>query len=309
ASLEAALSLFREIYPPEHPNIGLCLQNLGAIQALQGDYAGAIVNTEASLEVMKAQLGTEHPDYATAERNLGTLDMLEGRYREALVHFQHAVGVYEASLEPGDSRMVAARAERAEALWWLGDDRAFAEDIAIIEQAVSGLEAGDRRRLGPLSALAMARTHADELDEARAFSDEMVNFMVTQLGEQHPDTARSRVQLAEIMRLQGQLDDARAQLDEALAALTREDGTVHAYGWLVDHERGKLEQAGGDAAAAVAAYEAALGVLGEQGSPVHRALVERSLAAALMASEPDRARKLAAAADGVLKAAGIRSDL
>lgn len=304
ALLESALADFESIYPDAHPFIGMSHQNLGAVYFVAGEFREAIEHTRESLALTEATLGTEHPSYATAERNLATLLMLVGQHRESQGHFDHARAVYEASYDAEDTRLMAVHAELAEVAWWLGDDALAREHADIAKAKLALAEAVDHRRVGPLSTLALLADHAGELELARTHASELVEFAESLLGPDNRDLARSRIQLAGILRQLGEREAAATQLELALAKLGLSSGALHPFAWAGELELGHLARDAGERDAAIEHYEAALALAeGPEGAEVHAAIVELALAAL----DADDAR--AARARAVLEAHGVRADL
>jgi tetratricopeptide (TPR) repeat protein len=85
---------------PEHPDVGRCLNNLGAIRHNRGDYATAVALHKRALGIREKALGPEHPDTGVSLGNLGNVYRDQGAYdiarpllERALIILQKAFGV------------------------------------------------------------------------------------------------------------------------------------------------------------------------------------------------------------------------
>ncbi|KIG15927.1 High-affnity carbon uptake protein Hat/HatR [Enhygromyxa salina] len=308
--LESALAQIQQVYGADHPYVSVCIQNLGALRWATGEFHEAIAHTRESLRLSAIKRGIDHPDHATAERNLAALLTIVGEHREARPLFEHALSVYENSYDLHDSRRMALDSQMAEVAWWLGEYELARTHAAQAELALAQAEPTERRRIGPLSALALLELHEGKLEAAHAHARELVNFHETALDQSSPDLARERVLLAKISRELGLRDEAREQLALALAKLTRPDHSEHPFAWAVRLEMGRLALDEGQRALAIKQMEAALSLArGPEGAPVHAAIVELALADALAGDPGTRRVRLREHGRTTLADYGVRPDL
>ncbi|WP_181234264.1 serine/threonine-protein kinase [Enhygromyxa salina] len=308
--LESTLTEVEQVYGADHPYVSVCHQNLGALRWATGEIHLAIRHTRESLQLSAVKLGTTHPDYATAERNLAALLTIVGEHREARALYVHALEVYELSYESEDSRRMALHAQLAEVTWWLGEYELAHTHAAQAERTLALTEATERRRIGPLSALALLELHDGELEAALAHARELVTFHEAALDGESPDLARARVLLAEIARELGLRAEAHAQLERALAMLAGPGKREHPFTWAVHLELGRLALDEGHGEQAIEQLEAALDLArGPQGAKVHAAIVELELARALADDPSSRPLRLREHGRATLAEYGVRPDL
>jgi tetratricopeptide (TPR) repeat protein len=80
---EQSLSIARERFGEEHPDVATSLNNLASLYDSQGRYSQAEPLYQQALEMRRQLLGEEHPDVATSLNNLALLYKSQGRYSEA----------------------------------------------------------------------------------------------------------------------------------------------------------------------------------------------------------------------------------
>ncbi len=73
ASYERALKIDEAVYGPDHPNVGIRVNNLGLVLKDLGDLASAKASYERALKINEAAYGPDHPDVAFQLSNLGSL--------------------------------------------------------------------------------------------------------------------------------------------------------------------------------------------------------------------------------------------
>jgi len=80
---EKALTLARQLWGDEHPNIATSLNNLAYLYKFQGRYAEAQPLYEQALEMRKRLFAGDHPDVAQSLNNLALLYDSQERYAKA----------------------------------------------------------------------------------------------------------------------------------------------------------------------------------------------------------------------------------
>ena len=95
---EQSLSIARERFGEEHPDVATSLNNLAALYKSQGKYSQAEPLYQQALEMTRRLLGEEHPSVATSLNNLAYLYSSQGRYSEAEPLYQQALEIYERCL-------------------------------------------------------------------------------------------------------------------------------------------------------------------------------------------------------------------
>jgi tetratricopeptide (TPR) repeat protein len=90
---EKALTLARQLWGDEHPNIATSLNNLAGLYQSKGRYAEALPLLRASLGDDKTPVRCDHPSVATSLNNLAGLYKSQGRYAEAQPLFEQALEI------------------------------------------------------------------------------------------------------------------------------------------------------------------------------------------------------------------------
>jgi esterase/lipase superfamily enzyme len=80
---------------PDHPNVGLPLNNLGELYGQQRRYAEAEALIKRSLSIKEKAQGPDHPDVATPLNNLALLYYARGRYSEAEPLYKRSLAIRE----------------------------------------------------------------------------------------------------------------------------------------------------------------------------------------------------------------------
>jgi tetratricopeptide (TPR) repeat protein len=80
---------------PDHPHVGVTLNNLALTYWNWGRYADAEPIYRRAVEVQEKALGKEHPQVATSLNNLGLVYMRLGRYAEAEPVLKRALAIRE----------------------------------------------------------------------------------------------------------------------------------------------------------------------------------------------------------------------
>ncbi|MBI1880664.1 MAG: tetratricopeptide repeat protein, partial [Chloroflexi bacterium] len=75
---ERALAIGETAFGPDHPNVAIWVNNLGAVLRDLGDLAGARAAYERALAMFERFLGPEHPKTQLVRGNLAALDKMTG---------------------------------------------------------------------------------------------------------------------------------------------------------------------------------------------------------------------------------------
>lgn len=273
-----------------------CHDALGMVHALRAEWEAAEANFERAL-ALRATVGHAASKVGSL-LGLGLTCERRGRWARARELYQAAVDV-AAAMDPSPFE-VAARRYLGRLLVLLGDP-AGAEQLeraqVLIERMPRSVEHGPM-----LLALADVNWRGDD----------------AALCEQHAERALAvapaaalavevRLTLARLSVEAGRPERAAAHADEALAGAERL-GSPRLRG-LARAALGSIAAATGDAARAVAAYEAALTLLEQAGTPFDRALTLLGYGQALVPAHQDgpaRARAALAEALELLVAVGAR---
>jgi CHAT domain-containing protein/tetratricopeptide (TPR) repeat protein len=92
---ERALDTATRTLPKDHPDLGVCHQNLGALYTETGDYEQARKHCGMSLKIRKKALAPGHPLIAGSLEAIGYLDELRTDYPSARKSYAQAVRIQE----------------------------------------------------------------------------------------------------------------------------------------------------------------------------------------------------------------------
>ncbi|MEM6496187.1 MAG: tetratricopeptide repeat protein, partial [Pseudomonadota bacterium] len=95
------LAIREKALGPDHPNVGIALNNLAGLYLVQGRYAAAEPLYKRSLAIREKALGTDHPKVGTALNNLAALYERQGRFAAAEPLYQRSLAIWEKVLGPG----------------------------------------------------------------------------------------------------------------------------------------------------------------------------------------------------------------
>jgi len=261
--------------------IGHLENNRGEALLLLNDFQGAERAFAGALEAFERE--GVHLTAAIAAGNLADLAVRQGRLARAMRHFEHARRALEAAGSPTHLARVLAEQAEAQSMLGLTDQalRQFEQSLAELDRSGCQIEAAPARsgmgmtllQAGRLAeaetALAAAATGFDQLGHrsARARVDlvraemvahhgrhrearQMALNCVAVLHDRPADAIAARHLLARIAEATGHREEARAELDAAVATAQR----FNLAPVLADllHTRGKLHRHGGDTASAIA---------------------------------------------------------
>ncbi|MEX1368890.1 MAG: serine/threonine-protein kinase [Nannocystaceae bacterium] len=218
---EHALRIRRSALGPEHPDVALVLNNLANARGELGQLMRAQALREEVLELWSRNLGEDHPYVAGALNNLGGSASALGEHEQAVAYFERALALRERTLAPEHPEVATTRLNLGGELGELGRS-----DEALVELRRARQSLQDALGDHPWTAIAIAAMaevllRAQREQEAVAACEESV-AMWERLGEpEHPQAAQTRHVIGDALATLGRLDDARAQLERALAIQER----------------------------------------------------------------------------------------
>jgi len=74
SNIERALAIDESAYGPDHPDVAICVNNLGGVLQALGDLQGAKENYERAVAIFTKFLGEDHPNTVTVRNNIEYLD-------------------------------------------------------------------------------------------------------------------------------------------------------------------------------------------------------------------------------------------
>jgi len=218
---ERSLAMYDRLYDA-HPQLAMSLYNLGQVYISTGRLADSEKNLERALEMYVQLFESDHPDVARALSGVANIRRVMGRLAES-----ESMGVASLDMRkrlfPGDHREVALAIEDL--------TRTQKEAGKSAEALVNAEELlAMRRRLAPsgnpdtakaLDLVASIHESRDELAAAAPLLAEAVEIYVGFYGPDHVDVGRAKNRLAYVLVGLGEVDEAIATSNEAVAILRR----------------------------------------------------------------------------------------
>jgi CHAT domain-containing protein/tetratricopeptide (TPR) repeat protein len=207
---------------PDHPDVGMSLNNLAELYRAQGRYAEAEQLYRRSLAIHEEALGPDHPDVGTSLNNLAGLYRAQGRYAEAEPLHRRDLAIIEKALGP-DHPDVGAALNNLAALYWSQSRHAEAEplywrSLAIIEKALGADHPYIGAALNNLAALYQVQGRCTE---AEPLYRRGLAIREKALGPDHPDVGTALNNLAALYRAQGRYAEAEPLYRRSLAIVEK----------------------------------------------------------------------------------------
>jgi tetratricopeptide (TPR) repeat protein len=205
--LREALDLRTEFFGT-HPATAESLSNLGTFLYEHERQAEAVPMFRQSLDMKLVVFGAVHPEVALGMNNLafalhdsGDLDGAEGLFRSAVAQQRQLLGEAHPDLAQALNNLAFVRYDRGD---YEGMRACFFEAVSVYRRAL-----GDKHER-------LLRSIAN----AKGLVTDALNRRTRDLGANHPDTQRARLDLAELYWLGGKPVDARPPAEEAWEALS-----------------------------------------------------------------------------------------
>ena len=167
-----ALKVAEATFGPDHPDVGVSLNNLALMYKAQGKYAEAEPLYKRALVIKEKALGPTHPQVATSLNNLAVLYEAQGKYAEAEPLYRRALSIAEKELGPTHPQ-VAASLNNLAVLYYLQGKYAEAEPLykreLVLYQKTLGPEHPDMPKV--LENMAELYKKTGREDEARKFEE------------------------------------------------------------------------------------------------------------------------------------------
>lgn len=231
--------------------------NLSNALAATGEFEAAAVQAQRALALFELVRPATHPDIAMASNNLAVALASSGSFVESLEHFERASVVWEQHYGPEHPRVATAQGNLATALFMVDrwdealkvGDRALAAQRKMLRPGHPDLALSLRARARSLVALSRH-------DEAVLALDEAEQIVLEALGDEHVQSASTRLESAVARLAAGRPREALSRLELACPRLVRANisavqrgDCLFAWGraaWLAgDRQRGEelLDQA------------------------------------------------------------------
>ena len=295
---QANIALYRQLYGPEHIEVGNVSHNLGEDFLLDGRFDAALPAFETAMRIRLATLGPHTLHAAQSEYRLATVLMHHGRYEEALALSQRAHEAFRVAglldgMDANEFFLTHAQAHEnlgrfAEALSWYARSVDVSEKTRGPDHPVTALS---------LQELSRGLRAAGQTARALAPIERALAIATRAYGEGHPMTAEPLQELAEVTLALGQLDRADAAASRAVEILARTQSKDSAILGAALSTQGRVLLARGAGAAALPLLEQSLALAAAQKISADRTARTRfALARAVFAAAPARGFELAAQA-------------
>lgn len=263
AVLRSALELRRKLYGEENEKVAAVLNELANVLQDSGRTADAVHEYRTTVRIRARTLGTQTMPYAIAVNNLATAQEELGQVAEAEEGYRESLRVRQAVLpaqDPGllrgqhnlgrlllrSGRAAAARplieAATQGRLAQLPEDHVDLLDTLLTQAELEGVEgradamAGmlarvqpQRERLAPLRQVLLSRmegrlaTLRGDVAAARSALTQAQSQAEAAVPAQHPERLRTALELAEVLRVQGDAAGAAALLQSVQPRLQAHD--------------------------------------------------------------------------------------
>ena len=185
--LQEALRILQKVLGPEHPDTAVGFENLGSLYQAMGDYAKAEPLLQEALRIRQKVLGSEHADTAGSLSYLGELYQAMGDYAKAEPLLQEALRIRQKVLGSEHPGTAASLIDLAHLYWAMG------------------VFQGEQ---GPVA--------RDNYAKAEPLYQEALRIRQKVLGSEHPDTALTLNNLAQVYLETGEYAKAELLFQEAL---------------------------------------------------------------------------------------------
>jgi tetratricopeptide (TPR) repeat protein len=215
---QQALSIDKQVYGPDHPEVATIFNNLAELYRNQGKYAQAEPLYQRALAISEQQLGAEHPATALSLNNLALLYENQGKYAQAEPLYQRALAIKEQQLGPEHPDTATSLNNLAELY---RDQGKYAQAKPLLERALAiseqqlGAEHPDTAM--SLNNLALLYKSQGKYAQAEPLYQRALAISEQQLGPEHPDTTTSLNNLAMLYQDRGKYAEAEPLLERALA--------------------------------------------------------------------------------------------
>ena len=102
------LAIREKTLGPDHPDVGLALNNLATVYLDQGRYTEAEPLYKRGLAIREKALGSDDPELASELSNLGMRYVKQARYVEAEALLKRSLAIREKTLGPDDPMLRSA---------------------------------------------------------------------------------------------------------------------------------------------------------------------------------------------------------
>jgi len=203
-------------------------RNLATVHLKQGRFAEALTELIAVKDALTRALGPDHVELAVVYHNLGGVYADLGRHDEARAAAQRGLEIRERSLGPEHPSVASSYHMLGRIDYLTGELLAAKQNFTRSrELAIATRPPGDPLIGTATMALSAALVDLRELDDALTLQRGLLATRREQLGEQHPDTARTHRQIGWTLSELGRHEEALGELRQAEVGLVAALGPTH----------------------------------------------------------------------------------
>ena len=225
---QRSLAISEKALGPDHPDVGVSLNNLAGLYRVQGRFVEAEPLYRRSLAISEKALGPDHPDVALLLQNMGGLYRAQGRYAEAEPLYRRGLAIREKALGP-DHPAVGRSLNNLAALY--RDQGRYAEAEPLFRRALAisekALGPNDREVGRTLNNLAELYRDQGRYAEAEPLYQRCLAIYEKALGPDHPDVGTLLNNLAGLYDVQGRYAEAEPLYQRGLAIAEKALGPDH----------------------------------------------------------------------------------
>ena len=216
----ASLRLLQEnirTFGPDHPNVAVALNLLGAANLRQGKFNEAEGHFRRMLTINERRLGPQHEDTAAALNSLALVLERLGDYPGAETLLQRAVAILERKFGREHANTATVLSNLARVL----DSQGKFAGTRAAPRAPGGDEAAE------IALRAEEALRRGQFGEAETLHHQVLAIHERTLGPEHPSTATSMSNLGRVLDLQGKYADAEEVYRRALMVREKVLGADH----------------------------------------------------------------------------------
>jgi tetratricopeptide (TPR) repeat protein/predicted Ser/Thr protein kinase len=245
-NLERSLELRREIFPPTHLKIAEVLNTVGVSRYGRGDVESAEECWREALDIYDVLDDPAHaPKVATTIGNLSSCALARGDAEEAEGLLLRARAMHTESLGPHNLHVAADVKQLADLKQRSGE---IDEAIALLEESIEiaelAGEADHPHAIPSLAALGNIYLDRGRLADAEKLMRLAVERTTRTLGDDHPDTAHQKHNLAAVLRERNRPAEAGVLAAEAVAVYRRYPEHIDQLAHVIDLQGALLNYLG-----------------------------------------------------------------
>jgi non-specific serine/threonine protein kinase/serine/threonine-protein kinase len=226
--LEEALAIRESRLPPDHPDVGASLNELGEAHREKAEYDQARPLYERALAIREKEFGPKSPQVAAVLNNLGLLHVATGNYDEALAMYQRALDIDRQAVDSDDVDLAETLANLAilhVRMGHLDEAKSLFERALRIHEAAYG---GDHILVArSLNSMAGVLNDIGEYQAALPLYERSLAIKEKVLGPDHPSVASTLSNLGTLLRTMGRPEAARPALERSVAVYRKALGPDH----------------------------------------------------------------------------------